>query len=53
MVNVERQPMQVAFQSIHDEQFAGHAVQIFVIRPGLYYPVAHFVKVMQVPVVVL
>jgi len=53
IVNVDTQPKQVAFQSIHDEQLAGHAEQMFVIRPGLYYPVAHLLKVMQLPVVVL
>ena len=53
IVNVEIQPVQVAFQSMQDEQFAGHAVQMLVIRPGLYYPTGHLVKVMHVPVVVL
>jgi len=53
IVNVERQPVQVALQSMQDEQFAGHAVQMLVIRPGLYYPTGHLFKVMHVPVVVL
>ena len=44
-VKVETQSEQVAFQSVHAVQFAGHSEHILDVSPGLYNPVAHLDKV--------